>query len=420
MDQEDLIRYFAERKPRVIDSVKFREDSHSDIIVSRKEQMKEIAECLYPVTMKHPARNIVINGKPGNGKTFIFKRMVAALRKNVEQEEKDILIETVHVPCDTTKTIYSTVTWTLSKVNGTLVAGGYKAEKFVADLVDSINAKGKEHSYYALILELEGLETCKLNNEILDTFLKISSLVNNASVSIMIPDCTGTLPKSFNKQILGDAKFKVIGFPNYTKEELFEILEQRKGAFEEGSLPDEVIWRCTEIAVNKYNGDARWAIRFLRDAGDSVESGNVITVEDVNNSAKSYDPYASLAEAVGKQPLHDRIMFEAIYFSNEVLAKNEVKYNATTGVVVSVYQKICELLEESVLSVSNSSRRISDLDYIGFIDAKKRPRSRGNTRYVTLKDPVIEQHDQFLSPEQFKIVEEKRKDLETIVLKAIR
>ena len=420
MDPDDIVRLFQRKKTVIVDHCMLNRQFYPATIVARDEQVQEIAQNLFSIMERCPANNMLITGTNGSGKTVVVDNVIDVFNKNLKLKYPDILVETETLFCDVISTVHLAVTELLSKLSDNQVkTRGYSAERYLADFVDLINAKAKEHLFYSLIIILDFPDECKDYNEFLRTFLKLSSLLDNAAITIIAITDDENFFKTLDQQVVSKALFKHIKFPNYTEEDLFKILLQKKGAFEEGSLPDDVIRCCAKITAEKYRGDARHALTLLNDVGHDVLSGNVIKTDNVIEAEKRYDPDEFTIHAVEGLALFDKLMLAAVNISNEVLSEKKSKTAATTGVVVAVFQKICELLGEKSFGTSFASSKVTGLAETGFIEAT-RPKRRGNTRYVTLTYRVQKQVNSLFSAEQSEIINANRKVLEAVILENIR
>ena len=117
---------------------------------------------------------------------------------------------------------------------------------------------------------------------------------------------------SLNPRVKSSLGLEEVRFPPYDHKNLIEILEDRKAAFKLGALTDGVIPACAGIAARE-DGDARYAIKLLLNAGKSAVNRGSKKVEDEDvDAAIAVSEEESLAAAISELPATRKMVAKAI------------------------------------------------------------------------------------------------------------
>jgi cell division control protein 6 len=350
----------------------------------RRNQIEEIVKHISPALKGERPQNLLIYGKTGVGKTAVMSNVG-------EQVPKEILW--VNLNCYIIKSEYSL----LATIHNQLVKDaekvphtGWSKEKLYDVLKEHL--KEKQQPIILVLDELDKLVLCK-DNRGNDFLYKIFALNEDIKPGISIIGITNYT--RINENLEDRTKNRLnedsLTFPPYNALQLTDILQQRaETALKKGSFEEGVITLCAAYAAQR-SGDARTALRFLRNAARKADSENADRIiEEHVNYVKKQVEYDAIKDAVGEvqDNTHKLALLSAIAHEHET--SNE---KVSTGQVYDTYQAICKNSKYGLnpLSLRQITDFITEFDERGIISAKITYNGRyGRTRYIYSKLSVSE------------------------------
>ena len=170
---------------------------------------------------------------------------------------------------------------------------------------------------------------------------------------------------------------KEIVFPPYGADELADILSERAQlSFNEGILDNDVIPLCSAMAA-KEEGDARYALDLLKNAGELAydEMAEKVTSEHVRK-AKDRIEHNKVSEILSTLPLQQQRLLEAIL--NLTKQKEEI----TSG---KLYESYTEISKSDAVTYRRIFDFINELELLGIISTNTISRGRGKGRTNIIK-----------------------------------
>ena len=395
-----------------------------EVIVARDGQIQEIADNLTAILRKGEATNMYLRGDIGTGKTISAKHVFNELKRTIKAFDRDIFIDVVNVDCTVTKSEVTVAHTILEKLSPIHQKTGLQFFQYLQQIWQIIENRANQHSYYSLILFFDEVDQIEKPENILYQFSRAVAHqkfnAKNVNIGVVIATNNRNFLTTLRENVRSSAKFKTIKFPNYNERELFDILHLRKDAFEDNVLDDDIIHYCAHIVADNYNGDARHAIDILYEAAKIImkENRNHISLEDIENANKKLLEKLTVKELKGI-PLHDRLLILSIYLSNKMLRQYKSSMPTHTGVVLSVYQDICRILDLNANHSIYMSSRIKALNDQNYIEAKV-VRGFGNTKFITLIEDVECIIHEIISESNLKTIENSYSDLEISVLSKVQ
>jgi Cdc6-like AAA superfamily ATPase len=143
-----------------------------------------------------------------------------------------------------------------------------------------------------------------------------------------------------------------------------------------------------------------------------------ITTHHIDSAEQEITNTATM-ETMTKFSKHDQYLITAIYLCNRIFKVERLDLSPNTGTVLSVYQEICKILNESSTSEGHISRRISDLDDKQLIHARK-VKGSGNTRFITLASDTESAIDLIYRDPLKSQIEANISDIESIMMSIIK
>ena len=391
-----------------------------DKIVARDAQKQAIANNLAAILRRGEPSNMYIWGDTGVGKTITVKYVLNILQDGLKSEAKDILIDAIIIDCTAIRSETLACTEILTQLTGIQMKTGFQFYYYLNDIWKFIDKKAKEHSFYTLILFFDEINSFDSPDDILYQFSRALShqkiQSSNVSIGIIAASNKKDYLDTLRPNVLSSAKFRYIDFPNYNEEELYEILQTKKEAFVDGALSDYIIRYCAKIVSERYHGDARHAIDILYEAAKIAiqKEDTKISKECLDNAEKVVNDRVTL-EMLKQIPLHDRLLILAVYISNKVIKQINSNMSPHTGIVLSAYRKICEIIDQHPNGDTYVSGRIKALDNEQILHAEF-VKGRGNTKYITVANDVEAVIYTLFTEADLKRIEDNYCDLEAVIL----
>jgi cell division control protein 6 len=167
---------------------------------------------------------------------------------------------------------------------------------------------------------------------------------------------------SLNPRVKSSLGLDEVRFPPYNHKNLIAILEDRAAAFKRGALTDGVIPACAGIAARE-EGDARYAIKLLLNAGKSAATRGSKKVEDEDvNAAIAASEEESLASAISEMPATRKMVAKAIA---EISLVRNVGAHPTE--IFQRYQVLAEAKGSKPIGRTRLSQMLSDMEFQGLI-----------------------------------------------------
>lgn len=412
-------RLFKKSKP-VLQNVSFLRSTYvPETLVARNQQIEIVANCLDEILSQGDVANLYIWGDTGVGKSITIKHVLKILMDGLKADGEDILIDPVMLNCTIKNTEYLACIDILQKLTGVSIKLGLKFTDYLNDLWAVIEKKASEHKFYALVIIFDEVDHFIDPNNI---FYQLTRALpdgviqrNNVSIGIIAASNKKDFLSTLDPSVFSSATFSFSDFPDYNEKEVFEILDQRRQAFAEGTVSDEVLEYCATKVANKYHGDARLAIKILYEAGKIANKNNAksLTCKFIDMGEKFVNDKAT-TEMLQKISLHDKLLILAAHSSKQVFVEMEMELPPHTGVVLAAYQKICELVGEGANGETHMSSRITALDNKQLIHADY-IKGRGNTRFVRVADDVDAVIETLLDPDIMEKLNNSYGDLDATI-----
>jgi len=230
----------------------------------REAQLKELASILNSVTRGRRARNILITGPPGTGKTSCVKYVLNQL----SEFSKSAI--PVYINCWNYSTTLSIISEIGERLNLGLPRRGISFDEIFERIKETLIKNNK-----ILIVVLDEVDRLIANNstEIL-YYLSRGDELAAQRISVIAITNDKELPSKLEERIRSSLLEVRMTFEKYTAYELKKILNERaKLAFFSHAISDEIVALAAANAA-KNGGDARIGISLLYQAGLNAERDN--------------------------------------------------------------------------------------------------------------------------------------------------
>ena len=368
-------------------------------IIGRDDEMEQVASKLEAVIRNEPPSSFIIYGKTGTGKSLVSQSVATRAQRAATQNGVDVGV--VYFECSQ----HSTETQATSAIGRGLNAPdesgfsiprvGLSRAHYYDYLWDAL-----EELYDSAIIILDEIDQL-VNNE--DGEGGVLMQLTRAKESGKISTNVGVIAisnkinyrKSLNERVKSSLGDDELVFSPYDGTQLRAIMEARTDAFREGALDSGVIPKTAALAAREH-GDARRAIRILRNAGDiaTKEDAQKVTEDHVDRAQRRAEA-DRLRELLAGLPPHSRFILLALA---NLDTQHETRNEFRTTEVYEAYQTVCEKQVSDPLGLDRVRDLLRELSFLEITESDKTGGGRGRGSFTL--------HTLMNSPEAvFKMVE---------------
>lgn len=350
-----------------------------DRIVGRDRQISELADEISPIVVGGKPNSPILYGKTGTGKSLVANFVAREARAEAAQRGYDVAI--ADIDCAECKKEATTIQKVAESINrGTsgidVPTRGISASEYYSRLWNIVEA---EYDGALIILD----EVDQLVDDSVLMILSRARERGKVNVPIGIISISNKINMADQLSERTDSSMGHDGmlFEPYDGHQLREILRKRKDAFREGALEQDVIPKAAAIAAQTH-GDARKAVRLLRNAGDYADRVGSETVKvGFLDEAKEQAKVERLRELISTLPPHSRYVLLAM--AN--LDKNTEGEGSwfRSSEIHETYKTICDEHSSKPKS-SNSVRKW--LKELAFLEVTESQINHGGRGHGTAKE----------------------------------
>lgn len=364
----------------------------------RESEIKKVAELMASAIKREKPSNIFIYGKTGVGKTIVARFVSSELEEMCKQNNVPLYISYINnkvhdskyrVLVKLIKDLWEQNTEYFEKKGIKVHDSGapptmiYEAVRgFVSDL-------GAE-----VIVVLDEVDTVKDLDSLLYTLTRANDDIKKGFVTVLGISNNLFFKKNLDPRSKSTLCEEEMVFPPYNAKQLTAILADRVKMGFKGDVVDPQAIRLIAAISAKEGGDARYALRLLRKAGEIAETGDAksVTSKEVEEAQKQVEEDI-VFESLSTLPEQQQIALLALANLMEETQRGltgEKRKQYTSGEVYEEYKKTCKhTLKEAPRSMRWVREYLNDLEMLGFISMQFTGKgSRGQTRLVELgEDP---------------------------------
>ena len=354
-----------------------------DLIHHRDEQIESVASILAPTLRGERVSNLFLYGKTGTGKTLSVDHVGKRLMEKVREAGHDHL-KYVYVNCKLKKvadTEYRILAELISELGGSVAATGLPTDQVYTRFIDLIDDKKQ-----MILIVLDEIDQAvkKISDNFIYTLTRLNSELKHAQISIVGISNSLTFMDNLDPRVRSSLGEEELVFPPYNALQLQDILRERaERAFQEGVIQEGVIAKCAAFAAREH-GDARRALDLLRVAGELAERERSPLVGlDHIDSANQKIEKDKMLDIIESEPKQFQLVLAAIISLEEKHQGSDE--SVVTGDVYNMYQEICAITKNEVLTQRRVSDILAEFDMLGIINARVISKGRaGRTREIKL------------------------------------
>lgn len=358
-----------------------------DRIVGRDDEMQRVGKALGPATQGGPPRNLIIYGKTGTGKSLVSRHV--SRRARGRAEENGVRFVNIYIDCSDADT-------------ETRVARRMALD--VRDDVDpsvhiptsGIGASEYYHYLWTLLEDVDVFvvildEIDKLRDD--DVLMQLSRAEESGKT-----DCyVGVISISnkieyrerLNERINSSLQDSEFVFHPYDAEQLRDILENRRDAFQEGVLEDSVIPKTAALAAREH-GDARKAIEIIYEAGSLAEGqGSSRVTESHLEDAQREAEVNRFQELIAGSTPHVKYLLRSLA---QLTQNNPSKEMFSTHDIYERYQQQATAEGSEPITQDRVYRLLKEQTFLGVTESHHTGGGRGQGSYLEhrlMRDPEI-------------------------------
>ena len=341
-----------------------------DKLVHRDEQIRQIAKYWVDVLDNVTPSNVTLYGKTGTGKTAASKFAREQLIEAANNENVFVKIE--YIRCTDYTTEYQVIAELCNRLGRDVPNRGWTKAEVVNAFRELFrtNAFGRKLHLIVILDEIDILLE-KDGDGILYT------LTRTDNISVLSISNYLDFKNLINPRVTSSLNDKEIVFPPYGANQLSDILYERAQlSFNEGVLDSDVIPLCSAMAA-KEEGDARYALDLLKNAGELAfdEDSEKVTSDHVRR-AKDRIEHNKVSEILSTLPLQQQRLLEAI------LTLTKQGEEITSG---KLYEAYSDVSKSDAVTYRRIFDFINDLELLGIISTNTVSRGRGKGRTNIIK-----------------------------------
>jgi cell division control protein 6 len=346
-------------------------------IVGRDDHIRELANEVGPAVTGVPPNSVILYGKTGSGKSLVANHVMERARN--EAERRDNRLATVTVDCAQAKGEADTIQTIADSVNRpgtgvTVPTRGISTNEYYNRLWEIL-----DREYDAALITLD--EVDRLGDD--NVLMLLSRAREAGKVDVPIGIISISNKVNFREQMTERVKSSLghneFIFDPYDGEQLRQILENRKDAFQPDVLDPGVIPKTAALAAQRH-GDARKAIRLLRHAGDYAKNNGLGEVTEAHlELAQEQAEVERLKELIAGLPPHSKYV---LYALANLTAKTPPERDwFRTTVIYDVYRKVCDSEGTDDLTTDTIRGLLSELAFLEVTESNQEHGGMGKGTY---------------------------------------
>lgn len=375
----------------------------------RDKEIKNVTKVIGPALRNERPSNLFIYGGPGTGKTCVVKYVIRKLQEFLTKSdlvENPPLVKVAYMNCKIRNSKYQVLLKTLeddslntSDLEETPLAG--RAEPSLKGM-DPANLYDRlfnvvEKNAMNLILVLDEIDMIKKGlNDLMYILTRINDELSTGHVSVVGISNDRRVKSRLDPRSKSTLCEEEMIFPHYNAVQLKTILMQRvKDGFKEETIDDALVRRIAAFAAQ--DGDARYALKLLKQAGEIAQHASKTQVEmDDVEKARDLVEKDIMTESISLLPEHQQI----VIYSIAKLASNGGMYKRLSGIhngdlltgeVYESYELNCKALNRNSRTMRQFSEYLNELEMSGLIAMRLSGKGiRGTTRLIRLGYPPEE------------------------------
>lgn len=365
----------------------------------RETEVGAVVSLMASALKKEKPANVFIYGKTGVGKTMVARFVSSELEEMCNSQKVPLYVSYINNKVHDSK--YRSLVKLLKDIweqnTGYFEEKGVKVHDSGAPptviyetLLDFIDKTGA-----GLVVILDEVDAVKDLDSLLYTLTRANDDLASGFITILGISNNLFFKKNIDPRSKSTLCEEEMVFPPYNAKQLTTILRERvKMGFKEKKVDMSAVRLIAAIA-SKEGGDARYALRLLKKAGEIAESSNarLVKVKEVEEAQRTVEE-DMVFESLNTLPEHQQVVLLALAQLLENAQRGltgEIRRQFTSGEVYDEYKRVCRQVKVGKARSMRWVREyLNDLEMLGFISMQFTGKgTRGQTRLIELgEDPA--------------------------------
>jgi len=354
----------------------------------RDEEIRKIMFGIAPVLQNSKAKNILLYGVTGCGKTCSVRQVLQKLAEKASPQ-----VKSTYLNCRVYNTRYKVLQKVVTEFKPHFSKTGHSFTVLFEELVRWLEEDKKEPGFKGrhLIVVLDEIDAVEDLDNLVYTLVRTNDEISLGSVSIIGISNKVDFKRKVDPRIKTSLCEEEIVFQPYNATQLAGILRQRVAhAFEHGVIEDSAINLAAAIAAAE-NGDARYALLLLLRAGELAEASSLKKVSDAQvEQARKLADEDKAFELISSLPEHQQLLLYALAgLVQDVTYKRLVEDGGEklyfSGEVYERYARLTKRTGREPRSARWYREYINELEMLGLITTLQSGKGvRGHTTLIKL------------------------------------
>jgi cell division control protein 6 len=355
----------------------------ADRIIGRDEEINKLGTKLNDAVRGLSPEDIVIYGKTGSGKSLVVKHVTHGA---VQASDPNVELGRAYIDCNEDSTETQAVRELVESLNDESITGinvpytGLATSqyyKYLWDVLDKL--------YDSVIIILDEIDLMDDDKILMALSRAEESGKTDCSIGVIAISNKISYVDSLNERTKSSFQHQDILFKPYDADQLGSIMENRRDAFQDGVLTDDVIPLTSALAAQEH-GDARKAIDILRHAGEVARENesDQVTEEHVRQ-AQTHAEKDRFRELIRTSPQQAKVILHAI----ATLSVSSEKESFSTKKVYRRYEELCKEYDHDILSNRRFREILKEHTFLGVVETQRT--SDGPDSGVYLQTRLVQQ-----------------------------
>lgn len=359
----------------------------------REVEIQKVVGLMISALRKEKPSNIFIYGKTGVGKTMVARFVSSELEEMCSENNVPLYVSYINNKVHDSK--YRSLVKLLKDLweqnldyfeeKGVKVHDSGAPPTIIYEtLLEFVNDTGA-----GVVVILDEVDSVKDLDNLLYTLTRANDDIKQGFVTVLGISNNLFFKKDIDPRSKSTLCEEELVFPPYNAKQLTTILKDRVGmGFKENKVDISAVRLIAAIA-SKEGGDARYALRLLRKAGEIAEATNarLVKTKEVEEAQRSVEEDIVL-ESLGTLPEHQQVVLLALANLLENAQRGltgQVRKQFTSGEVYDEYKHVCRQAKQNARSMRWVREYLNDLEMLGFISMQFTGKGkRGQTRLIEL------------------------------------
>ena len=354
-----------------------RDDFQPKNLPFREKEISTLLSALSPLVSGYQPPHIVVQGRPGTGKSTILPQVLDALARHPQLVTP---FTVAYVNCPLIDSDSSFLREVVAAVSGDSTAGREKrgTDVLLEELRGAVTAKAQQ-----VVLVLDGIDQAlpHLSPEFLYGILNLNTESSHIVVITVVrdPSFEGKLGIKTSSRFLAEH----MAFEAYDEQQVAAIVGERaQVALGDDPEVHEAVAACAAYAAREDGGNVRTALSTLRLAAKLAEQEGAITASKEHVERAISEFYLeTLSRQIRAMDVQDQVLLHSIL---------SVVHDTPEGTTVfekiyPSYEQYCNMVNVPAFKVRAAWNRVNDLERRGFIRSRMvhLGRKGGRMRLIT-------------------------------------